>query len=97
MARINPFLRFSNPPMAYSPGYFADIVRAFAAYVQQADTPGEGRNTTIVLTNLQTDDYRLETGTLFQVDGVVRVSLLTAPYVRGLSATVALGTVAVTP
>ncbi len=97
MARINPFAHFAKPPDAYSPRYFADMVRAFANYIQQVDTPGEGRNTKIVLTNMQTDDYGLEAGTLFQVDGVVRVTLVTSPYVRGVSTTLSLGTVVVTP
>ena len=97
MARINPFAHFAKPPDQYVPRYFADMVRAFSTYIQQQDTPGVGRNTTTVLTNLQTDDYGIEAGTLFQVDGVVRVCLVSAPYVRGLSSTLALGTVTVTP
>jgi hypothetical protein len=58
--------------------------------------PGEGRQTTLVLTDLPTTDYGLEPGSLFQVDGVVRISLQNKPYVLGLAATGGVGTVSVT-
>jgi hypothetical protein len=50
----------------------------------------------MVLTDLPTTDYGLEPGSLFQVDGAVRISLQDKPYVLGLSATGGVGTVSVT-
>ena len=58
--------------------------------------PGEGRQTTMVLTNLPTNDYNLEPGGLFQVDGALRVSILSKADVAGLSATGRVGSVTVT-
>jgi len=58
--------------------------------------PGEGRQTTLVLTDLPTTDYGLEPGSLFQVDGAVRISLQNKPYVLGLAAAGGVGTVSVT-
>jgi hypothetical protein len=73
-----------------------EIVRSFSVYLQQVQQPGEGRNTTIVLTKLQTDDFNLEIGTLFQQDGFVKIAQGNTPHVRGLSGTSAVGTVTVT-
>ena len=77
---------FPIPPRNYDQGYLAEIVRSFSTYMGQAQNPGEGRNTSLVLTNLQTDDVGLETGTLFQQDGFVKITLINAPNVRGSSA-----------
>lgn len=76
--------------------YFAEIVRSFSTYLEQMHNPGEGRNTRLVLTNLQTDDTGLETGSLFQQAGFVKVTQINTPHVRGSSATGTVGTVAVT-
>lgn len=77
---------FPTPPQNYDQRYFAEVVRSFSTYLEQAQNPGEGRNTSLVLTNLQTDDVGLETGTLFQQDGFVKITLINAPNVRGSSA-----------
>jgi hypothetical protein len=76
--------------------YFAEVVRAFSVYLEQMQNPGEGRNTFMVLTNLQTDDSGLETGALFQQDGFVKITLINTPHVRGSAGTGAVGTVTVT-
>ncbi len=57
--------------------------------------PGEGRNTQLVLTNLQTDDSGLETGALFQQDGFIKISLVYKPHARGSSASGTVGSVTV--
>ena len=47
--------RFPNPPKEYDQRYLADVLRAFALYQQQVMNAGDGRFTTIVLTNLPTN------------------------------------------
>lgn len=90
---VLPF--FAVPPEEYSRQYMAELVRSFSVYLEQIQNPGEGRNTRLVLTNLQTDDSGLETGALFQQGGFVKISLIDTPHVRGSSATGAVGTVTV--
>jgi len=57
--------------------------------------PGEGRNTDLVLTALQTDDYGLETGALFQQEGFVKIALSNVASVRSSVATSRVGQVTV--
>ncbi len=87
---------FGRSPDAYSPQYMDDVVRMLNILTTLIRNPGEGRQTTMVLTDLPTTDYGLEPGSLFQVDGAVRISLQDKPYVVGLSATGGVGTVSVT-
>ena len=87
---------FPVAPQQYDQPYFAEVVRAFSVYLEQMQNPGEGRNTFMVLTNLQTDDSGLETGALFQQDGFVKITLINTPHVRGSAGTGAVGTVTVT-
>ena len=91
---VLPF--FPVAPQQYEQQYFAEVVRAFSVYLEQMQNPGEGRNTQLVLTNLQTDDSGLETGALFQQDGFVKITLINTPHVRGSAGTGAVGTVTVT-
>ena len=44
---------FPIPPGQYDPQYFATLVRNFAVYLDQIQQAGEGRLTSLVLTNLQ--------------------------------------------
>ena len=87
---------FPRPSSTYNEGYMSDLVRALTSLVTFVRAVGEGRQTTIVLTNLATDDSGLEPGTIFQVDGALRIPLLYKPYVAGLSATGSVGSVTVT-
>jgi hypothetical protein len=87
---------FPRPTNQYEVGYMSDLVRALVSLVTYIRAVGEGRQTTIVLTNLANNDYGLEEGTMFQVKGAVRVSVLYSPYVAGLSATGSVGSVTVT-
>ena len=73
-----------------------EVVRAFSLYVNSVSVPGEGRNTFTVFTNLQTDDYNLETGGVFNHGGYVKISEADSPHARGVSGTSAVGTVTVT-
>lgn len=91
---VLPF--FPVPPQNYDREYIAEIVRSFSIYLGQMQNPGEGRNTNIVLTNLQTDDSGLETGALFQQEGFVKITLVNMPHVRGQQATGSVGSVTVT-
>lgn len=91
---VLPF--FPVAPQQYDQQYFAEVVRAFSVYLEQMQNPGEGRNTFMVLTNLQTDDSGLETGALFQQDGFVKITLINTPHVRGSTGTGAVGSVTVT-
>lgn len=90
---VRPF--FPVPPAEYRQAYFAEIIRSFSTYLEQSQNPGEGRHTFLVLTNLQTDDVGLETGALFQQDGIVKITLSNKPHVRGSSASGLVGTVTV--
>lgn len=90
------FPTFPLPTSNYDQRYMADLVNALNRLVVAIRTPGEGRQTTIVLTGLQSNDQGLEVGTVFQVDGILRVSLLNTPYLAGISASGSVGTVAVT-
>ena len=79
----------------YQPRYFAEVIRAFSVYLEQARNPGEGRNTFMVFTNLQSDDVGLEPGGVFEVDGFLKVARPGYPHPPGVAAVASVGTVAV--
>lgn len=95
MSRNLVFPYFPLPPTGYDQQYFAELVRSFSLYLNQQQNPGEGRNTFIVLTDLQTDDSGLETGALFQQDGFVKITQANTPHARGSSAAGSVGSVTV--
>jgi hypothetical protein len=90
------FPRFTNAPAEYDRKYFADLVRSLDSLVTVLQAAGEGRQTTIVLTNLANNDYNLEPGTIFEVDGALRVSVIYSPYPKGISSSGSVGSVTVT-
>ena len=90
---VRPY--FPIAPKQYDQSYFSEVVRSFSVYLEQMQSPGEGRNTFIVLTDLQTDDSGLETGALFQQDGFVKITRTNVPHVRGSSAAGEVGSVTV--
>jgi len=90
---VLPF--FPIPPSEYDRQYLSEVVRSFSVYLEQMQNPGEGRNTALVLTNLQTDDSGLENGALFQQAGFVKIALINTPHVRGQFATGSVGSVTV--
>tara|TARA_R100000995_G_scaffold22902_1_gene9856 strand:- start:499 stop:789 length:291 start_codon:yes stop_codon:yes gene_type:complete len=94
MVKIIPL--FPNPPKNYTPQYMDQIVKSFSLYVTLVNTPGEGRNTFTVFTNLQTDDSGLETGAIFNHGGFVKISENNKPHARGSVGTTSVGTVSVT-
>lgn len=87
---------FGNAPDVYTRAFHDDVSRKLNLLASLLKSPGEGRNTNLVLTNLQSTDYGLEPGALFQVNGVVRVSILYSPYVAGVSASGSIGIPSVT-
>jgi hypothetical protein len=90
------FPTFPKAPAQYDARYFDDLTRALDSLVTVIRAAGEGRQTTIVLTNLQGNDSGLEPGTIFQVDGALRIPILYKPYVAGQYATGRVGSVTVT-
>tara|TARA_R100001377_G_scaffold19025_1_gene9920 strand:- start:739 stop:1053 length:315 start_codon:yes stop_codon:yes gene_type:complete len=96
---IKPF--FPKAPEEYDRKYMESVVLAFSVYLEQMQNPGAGRNTGIVLTNLQTDDQGLEVGELFQyrdaagVMGQVKVTVADQPNLRGNAVIGAVGAVTV--
>lgn len=86
---------FSDPPHEYNAGYFAQLTRAFAQFVSQEKNPGEGRNTTLVITEMQEGDAGLEAGTLFRDGNTVKIAMnhIAAPV--GFGMTASLGSVTV--
>jgi hypothetical protein len=91
---VTPF--FPVAPQAYDAQYMEQIVRAFSLFIEQNRNPGEGRNTFAVFTDLQTDDYGLELGSIFNYGGYVKITQENAAHVRGLSGISAIGSVTVT-
>jgi hypothetical protein len=86
---------FPTPPEEYNRQYMAQVIRAFAVFVQQVNNPGDAIFTTLRLTNLPTNDQGLPTGALFQHDGFVKITQENTPHVAGVSGTSVLGTVTV--
>lgn len=95
MSRNVPVPYFPIPPGDYSPRYFAEVIRAFSVYLEQARNPGEGRNTFTVFTDLQSNDVGLEPGAVFEVDGFLKVARPGYPHPAGTSGTGFVGTVTV--
>ena len=88
---------FPVAPKEYKSDYMAAVVSAFSVFLEQVQNPGDLRATTLTLTDLQTNNQGLEVGALFQVTGVVHITLANMPYVAGTSATTAVGQVTVNP
>tara|TARA_R110002153_G_C13286623_1_gene494548 strand:- start:212 stop:523 length:312 start_codon:yes stop_codon:yes gene_type:complete len=97
---VLPF--FPVPPEEYNQEYMAEIMRSFSVYLTQIQNPGEGRHTTLSLTNLQTDDQGLAPGELFEyrdasgMMGFVKIALANISNLRGIEATGEVGSVTVT-
>ena len=90
------FPRFENPPQEYTKRYFDNMVNMLNVLMVALRSPGEGRQSTLVLTNLPETDTNLEPGSIFQVNGVLYVSAPYRAFVSGVSGTGRIGTVTVT-
>lgn len=91
---VRPY--FPVPPQGYDQNYFAEVIRSFSVYLEQQQNAGEGRNTFIVLTDLQNSDFGLEPGSLFDFDGFVKITKANTPHVGGNLTTGGVGSVTVT-
>jgi hypothetical protein len=90
------FPRFENPPEDYNKRYFDNMVNMLNVLMNALRNPGVGRQTTMVFTDLPTNDSGLEPGALFQVNGVLYVSVANRSFAQGLSGTGRVGSVTVT-
>ena len=73
-----------------------DLTRALEYFLAQVQNPGDLRATTLTLTNIQADnDVGLEAGTLYQVNGFVKIALADVAACAGSAGTGAIGTVTV--
>ena len=68
-----PLPQFPLPPAEYDRIYFDELVRALTQLVTQIQNPGELRGTKITLTDLPTSPTGLETGALYNDNGIVKV------------------------
>lgn len=66
--------RLPEPTLEYSQQYMADLLRALEIFIEQERNPGELRGTRITLTDLPTSATGLETGTLYNDSGTVKVA-----------------------
>lgn len=96
MSRPVPSPFFPIAPLEYNQRYMAEVVRAFSLYVQQMQNPGDLRGTVLTLTALQTDDYGLEVGAVFQQNGFLKICLPGSPHPRGSGMAASVGAVTVT-
>ena len=90
------FPRFENPPQEYTKRYFDNMVNMLNVLMVALRSPGEGRQSTLVLTNLPETDTDLEPGSIFQINGVLYVSVPYRAFVSGVSGTGSAGSVTVT-
>ena len=82
---------FPNPPEGYDQRYQAEVMRAFSVFLQQVNNPGPWQASALTLPNLQTDNYDLPVGGIFQYGDELRITVANKPYARGSQATGAVG------
>jgi len=66
--------RLPEPPTEYTQQYMADLVRSIQTFIEQERNPGEMRGTKLTLTDLPTSATGLETGSLYNDSGTVKVA-----------------------
>jgi hypothetical protein len=96
MDRRASFPNFQRAPKEYSVSYFNGMVNMLNLLITVLRSPGEGRQSTIVITNMVNSDFGLESGTLFQIEGQVYISVLNIARPTAITATGAVGSVVVT-
>lgn len=87
---------FPNAPAEYDVQYMAEIVRAFSVFLQQVNNPGPWQASSLTLPDLQTDNYNLPLGGIFQYGDELRITVANKPYLRGSQASGGVGSVTVT-
>jgi len=96
MSRSLPLPYLASPPAEYDARYMNDLVRAVDQYFRLVQIAADETFTGVRITDLQEgDDYMLDAGVLFQIDGVVYVSRADVVFLRGSAATSGVGTVTV--
>ena len=66
--------RLPEPPTEYTQQYMADLVRSIQTFIEQERNPGEMRGTKLTLTDLPASATGLETGSLYNDSGTVKVA-----------------------
>jgi|TARA_R110002020_G_C15844101_1_gene735453 hypothetical protein len=87
---------FSSAPTEYSREYMDDVVRLLNLFVSQVNNPGNIRGTNLVLTDLPTSGYLLETGSVYNDDGTLKIVLNNVGYAGAVSGAFSLGTITIT-
>jgi hypothetical protein len=97
MSRKAQFPTFPSPPSrGLDVQWATSLVRSLDQLAYILQNPGEGRLTTLVLTDLPTSDSGLEDGSLFRVGNQLFITARDLSYPAGATATARLGTVTVT-
>ena len=63
----------SNAPPEYDQAYMSDLARVLTLLIEQVNTDGQLRATTAVLTALPTSASGLETGSLYNDSGTIKI------------------------
>jgi len=89
---------FGNAPDEYDRGHLDDISRKLNILIAALRSPGVGRQSSLVLTDLPTSATGLEPGTIYVLgDGILRIARpLNTAYVTGVLAIGRVGAVTVT-
>jgi hypothetical protein len=63
----------ANAPPEYDQAYVSDLAKALTLLISQVNTDGQLRATTAVLTALPTSASGLETGSLYNDSGTIKI------------------------
>ena len=66
--------RLPEAPEEYTRSYMQDLIRTLEIFIEQERNPGEIRATKLTITDLPTSATGLETGTLYNDAGTVKVA-----------------------
>lgn len=66
--------RLPEAPQEYSVSFMSDLIRALEIFIEQERNPGDLRASTLTITDLPTSATGLETGTLYNDSGTVKVA-----------------------
>lgn len=91
---VQPYL--PTAPSEYSEAYMSEVVRSFSVFLRQVNNPGPWQASALTLPNLQTDNFNLPIGGVFQYGDELRITVANKPYLRGSQATGVVGQVTVT-
>jgi hypothetical protein len=96
MSRRLALPTFPSPPQQYEVQWASSLIRSLEQMGYLLKNPGEGRMTTLTLTDLPTDDQGLEVGSLFRRGYQVFIVSTDTAFIVGVSGTSTLGSVTVT-